>query len=212
MKTEGTTILIVDSQGGGLGKQLISNIRKEITDLHIIAVGTNSLPTSAMLKAGANEAATGENSILVASRKADYIIGPVGMVIANAMLNQQKVHNPDMSKEEIKKFKGKALSIARDRMGGGKTSVEITDREWEAIQAGAISDSKLQAILNNTDLDRVKKLSTPKQTNVLSQAKINQIKAYKNAGYTQQEIADAVGVSTSTVSKVLNPPKAEKIN
>ena len=88
MKTEGTTILIVDSQGGGLGKQLISNIRKEITDLHILAVGTNTAATSAMLKAGADEAATGENSILVASRNADYIIGPIGMVIANAMLGE----------------------------------------------------------------------------------------------------------------------------
>ena len=61
---------------------------KEIGDLHILAVGTNTAATSAMLKAGADEGATGENPVLVASRKADYIIGPIGMVIANAMLGE----------------------------------------------------------------------------------------------------------------------------
>ena len=88
MKTKPITVLIVDAQGGGLGRQLISTIRKTMSDLHILAVGTNTAATSAMLKAGADEAATGENSILVASRKADFIIGPVGMVIANAMLGE----------------------------------------------------------------------------------------------------------------------------
>ncbi len=79
------TILVVDAQGGGLGKQLIHSIRKEISDVHILAVGTNTAATTAMLKAGADEAATGENPVLVASRKADIIIGPIGMVIADAM-------------------------------------------------------------------------------------------------------------------------------
>lgn len=88
MKMKPVTILIVDAQGGGLGRQLISTIRKTIGDLHILAVGTNTAATSAMLKAGADEAATGENSVLVASRKADFIIGPIGMVIANAMLGE----------------------------------------------------------------------------------------------------------------------------
>ena len=88
MRTRVTTILVVDAQGGGIGKQLISSIRKEIGDLHILAVGTNTAATSAMLKAGADEGATGENPVLVASRKADYIIGPIGIVIANAMLGE----------------------------------------------------------------------------------------------------------------------------
>ena len=88
MKKEATTILIVDAQGGGLGKQLISSIRKEINDVHILAVGTNTAATTAMLKAGADAAATGENPVIVASRKADFIIGPIGMIIANAMLGE----------------------------------------------------------------------------------------------------------------------------
>ena len=88
MKGRKTTILVIDAQGGGLGRQLISTIKKETDGLYVLAVGTNSAATAAMLKAGADEAATGENSVIVASRKADIIIGPVGMVIADAMLGE----------------------------------------------------------------------------------------------------------------------------
>ena len=80
--------MVVDAQGGGLGKQLITLIRKEIPDVHIIAVGTNPAASGAMLKAGADETASGENPVRVVSRKADVIIGPVGMVIADAMLGE----------------------------------------------------------------------------------------------------------------------------
>ena len=89
------TIMVVDAQGGGLGKQLITMIRKGIPDVHIIAVGTNSIASSNMLRAGADEAATGENSVRVVSRMADVIIGPVGMVIADSMLGEI---TPDMAR------------------------------------------------------------------------------------------------------------------
>ena len=82
------TVMVVDAQGGGLGKQIIMLIRKEALDAHVIAVGTNFAATSAMMKAGADEAATGENAVRVVCRKADLIIGPVGMVIADAMLGE----------------------------------------------------------------------------------------------------------------------------
>lgn len=85
---EKKVVMVVDAQGGGLGKQLITTMKKERLDVHIIAVGTNSTATSAMLKAGADEAATGENAARVASKKADIIIGPIGMVIADAMLGE----------------------------------------------------------------------------------------------------------------------------
>ena len=81
-------VLVIDAQGGGLGKQLISQIKKELPQVHIMAVGANSSATLAMLKAGANEAATGENSVIVACRKADVIIGPIGIIIADAMLGE----------------------------------------------------------------------------------------------------------------------------
>lgn len=88
MRANKKTVMIVDSQGGGLGKQLIAAIRKEIEDVRIIAVGTNTAATAAMRKAGADEAATGENSVRVVALKADVIMGPVGMVIADAMLGE----------------------------------------------------------------------------------------------------------------------------
>lgn len=81
-------ILVIDAQGGGIGKQIISALKKHYPKQHITAVGTNSLATSAMLKAGADAAATGENPVIVCSRKADVIIGPVGIVIADALLGE----------------------------------------------------------------------------------------------------------------------------
>lgn len=81
-------ILVIDAQGGGIGKQIVSALKKRYPEQYITAVGTNSLATSAMLKAGADVAATGENSVIVCSRKADVIIGPVGIVIADALLGE----------------------------------------------------------------------------------------------------------------------------
>ena len=82
------TVMIVDAQGGGLGKQLISRIRRENLDAEILAVGTNSSASAAMLKAGADRAATGENAVVVCAKKADYIVGPAGIVIADSMLGE----------------------------------------------------------------------------------------------------------------------------
>ncbi len=81
-------LLIIDAQGGGIGKQLIAALRENFPNLDITAVGTNSLAASAMLKAGADHAATGENPVLVGCRNADVIIGPVGIVIADSMYGE----------------------------------------------------------------------------------------------------------------------------
>ena len=81
-------ILVIDAQGGGLGRQLIIEIRQQLPEAHIMAVGTNSMATAAMLRAGADEAATGENPVVVASRRADVIVGPIGIVLADAMLGE----------------------------------------------------------------------------------------------------------------------------
>lgn len=81
-------ILVIDGQGGRLGKELIESIRASFPQSRITAVGTNSIATATMLKAGADEAATGENPVIVASRKADIIVGPLGIVIADALLGE----------------------------------------------------------------------------------------------------------------------------
>ena len=79
------TILVIDAQGGGIGKQLVTSIKQHIQEVYVIAVGTNSAATTAMIKAGADEAATGENPVIVGCRKADIIVGPIGIVIADSL-------------------------------------------------------------------------------------------------------------------------------
>ena len=81
-------LLVIDAQGGGIGKQVVAAVKREFPQLKITAVGTNSAATSAMLKAGADEAATGENPVVVCCRKADLIVGPIGIVIADALLGE----------------------------------------------------------------------------------------------------------------------------
>jgi len=81
-------ILVIDAQGGGIGKQIVTAIRQNILNAEITAVGTNSAATSAMLKAGAHNAATGENAVVVGCRKASIIVGPIGIVIADSLLGE----------------------------------------------------------------------------------------------------------------------------
>ena len=81
-------VTIIDGQGGQLGAQLVKEITRQFCDISITAIGTNAVATAAMLKAGAGQAATGENPVVVACRKADVIIGPIGIVIADSMLGE----------------------------------------------------------------------------------------------------------------------------
>lgn len=83
-----TQILVIDGQGGQLGSQIIRELLAKVSDLCITAVGTNAVATAAMLKAGAAKAATGENPVIVACRKADIIIGPIGIVIADSLMGE----------------------------------------------------------------------------------------------------------------------------
>ena len=87
-RREKMKILIIDAQGGGIGRQLVTEIKGRMPNANITAVGTNSIATSAMLKAGADHAATGENAVIVGCRKADVIIGPIGIVIADALYGE----------------------------------------------------------------------------------------------------------------------------
>ena len=88
-------VLIVDGQGGRLGKQLVKEVLERFPQVELMAVGTNSMATEQMLKAGAQRAATGENAVVVACRKADVILGPMGMVIADALMGEV---TPEMAK------------------------------------------------------------------------------------------------------------------
>lgn len=125
---------------------------------------------------------------------------------ANAEVNAKKLADPDMKPGDIKKASQQALSKARNELNSVSRrdrSIKITDKEWEAIQAGAVSENVLKKILDNTDVDNLRERATPRTTNTLSSAKINRIKALNASNYTLGEIAQKLGVSTSTVSKYL---------
>lgn len=81
-------LLVMDAQGGGMGRMLVEALKKELPDQPVIAVGTNALATSAMLRAGADQAATGENAVVVCAAQADIIVAPIGMVLCDAMLGE----------------------------------------------------------------------------------------------------------------------------
>ena len=81
-------ILVIDAQDGGIGKQVVAAIKQNMPEMEITAVGTNSAATTAMLKAGADHAATGENAVIVGCRRADVIVGPVGIVIADSLYGE----------------------------------------------------------------------------------------------------------------------------
>ena len=109
-----------------------------------------------------------------------------------------KNRKPDMDPDAEKKLKTRSLAQARAATGAKKALIDITDREWEAIQARAISSTKLDQILNNADIDKVKKLATPKQVKMTS-AKATRAKSLLDRGYTYAEVAQQMGVSTSTI-------------
>lgn len=122
---------------------------------------------------------------------------------ANSIVNAKKQSNPNMEAGDIKKASQQALTASRIAVGAKRQPIKITDREWEAIQAGAISENKLVKILNNTDTDNLRQRATPRTTNTLSQAKINKIKSMNASNYSLNQIATSLGVSPSTVSKYL---------
>ncbi len=124
-------------------------------------------------------------------------------VMANAVVAAKKKDNPDMKPAEIKKASQQALTAARIAVGAKREKIKITDRAWEAIQAGAISENQLTKIINNVDIDELRQRATPRATTTLSSAKIGKISAMNASGYTIAEIAEAVGVSASTVSRYL---------
>ena len=124
----------------------------------------------------------------------------------NAKIQKAKSEGKELKKDEVKKASQQALTKYRtgvNSVSRKDRSIKITDREWDAIQAGAVSENVLKKILNNADIDELRQRATPKATTTLSQAKINRIKAYSNSNYTIGDIAKKLGVSVSTVSNYL---------
>jgi len=125
------------------------------------------------------------------------------------LLTSQKLRaymqsNPDLDHDEIKKLKGRFIKESRDAIGAGKAIIDIKPREWEAIQAHAISNNTLKKILNNSDMDQVKQLAMPRSSPMMSTAKVTRARNMLKQGRTTAEVAEALDVSVSTLQKALD--------
>lgn len=127
---------------------------------------------------------------------------------ANSEIRALKRDNPEMTKKELQKKGQQALSKNRVLFGAKRNPVDITPKGWEAIQAGALSENVLSQILRYADIDQVRAYATPRTTTTLSEGKQARIQAMRASGYTTSEIAEAVGVSSSTVQKYVKERSA----
>lgn len=125
-------------------------------------------------------------------------------LIANSIIKAKldNVTTP-LTDEQEKKIKQQALTRARKQVGAKRNEIQITEKEWQAIQAGAISPSKLKQIIDKADSSIIKQFAMPRSTVTMSTAKVNRMKNMANRGYTNSEIASALGISTSTVIKYM---------
>lgn len=189
--SSGTVMETIYADHSNRLKSMANSARKE-------AVALKSLPQSkSAKKVYASEVATLNAKLNLAKKNAP--LERHAQLLANHMVSLRKQANPNMEADELKKIKQYALNEARARTGAQKTKINITDKEWEAIQAGALSTHKLEDILSNTDLDHIKKLAMPKHVSKLSSVELSRAKTMEANGYTQQEIADALGIGLTTL-------------
>lgn len=189
--SSGTPIEKVYSQHSNKLKALANSARKS-------AISTKATPYSPSAKtAYSKEVASLDAKLNIALKNAP--LERQAQVLANAVVTQKRQANPDMDGAEIKKLKAQALAEARTRTGAKKQRIQLSDSEWAAIQAGAISTNKLNQILNHADLDQIKLLATPRSNVLMTTAKQVRARAMLASGYTQAEVADALGVSLTTL-------------
>jgi hypothetical protein len=126
-------------------------------------------------------------------------------LIANQIVMAKKQARPEMDSAELKKVKALALEEGRARTGAEKQAIKVTPRQWEAIQAGAISTNMLTKILDNGDLNIIKELATPRERTVMSDSMLSRARGMMKTGASQADVAAALGVPTSTLDSALNP-------
>ncbi|HNZ08227.1 MAG TPA: DUF3842 family protein [Bacillota bacterium] len=131
-------IIVIDGQGGKIGKLIIEQVKKDLPDQRIIAIGTNSIATSAMLKAGADAGATGENPIIVNSSDADVIIGPIGIMIANSLLGEI---TPRMA-DAVSQSKGLKLLLPLNKC----STIVVGSRDCSLADAVKLVVAELQRV------------------------------------------------------------------
>lgn len=151
----------------------------------------------------ANEVRDLNSALNIAKRNAP--LERRAQLIASMNYKAKLRDNPDMDDEHRKRLKGQELDYARKVIGAKKTAISITPRQWEAINAGAITKSKLKEIIDNVESDKLKAMATPRTKTGLSPARMQRAKTMLAAGHTQADVADTLGVSVSTLMNALNP-------
>lgn len=186
-----TTIENIYANHSNRLKALANQARKE-------SLGLKDLPRSpSAAKVYSNEVESLTSKIHLAEFNAP--LERQAQLIANAGVSLKRQANPNLEQEEIKKIKQNELTQARIRTGAKKHKIIITDREWEAIQAGALSPHKLTKVLRHSDSDTVKRLAMPKHTPKLTSSMLTRAHAMEAAGFTQIEIADQLGIGLTTL-------------
>lgn len=231
-KTSGRTY--VDKKGNVVEAQTKVHLLNQVSDIRTLSSGTpkeNAYADYAnRMKALANEA---RKALVSAGRlqynseaaktysyEVDTLLAKLNVAaknapkerraqaLANSVVKAKVQDNPalKLDKKEFRKVQQIAITEARASVGasGKESKITITDREWEAIQAGAVSDSRLTQILRYSDMDVLRQRATPKATSVVTPAKASKIKAMRASGYTNAEIAEATGLSRSTISNFLS--------
>lgn len=147
-----------------------------------------------------------ERASLTAKLKTALMNAPLerkAQALANATFRAEKADHPEYDEGQLKKAKSRHLEAARDATGAGKQKINITNREWEAIQAGALSDSMVLKILQNTDSQVVRQMAMPRSTSI-SSAKLARARSLLNSGHTWSDVAEILGVSVSGLQNALN--------
>ena len=194
--SSGTRIEGIYAEHSNKLKALANTARKEASETKPTKYSPSAKATYA------NEVATLDAKLNLALKNAP--LERQAQVIAETRVSQQRQANPGMDDETLRKIKYQALSSARVRTGSDKHKIEPTQSEWDAIQAGAISNHKLTNILKNSDIEAIKKLATPKTELLMNSSKKMRAQSMLNSGYTQAEVAKQLGVSLTTLKNSIS--------
>jgi predicted transcriptional regulator len=172
-------------------------------EARLASIRTKTTPYSPSAKAAySDEVAALDSKLTIALMNAPR--ERQAQLVAGSIVKLKQQASPNLEPDQVKKLKFQALAEARTRTGAKKELVTITPNEWDAVQAGAISNYKLTQILNNTDLDTIKALATPKEPYKMTAVSVRRAQTMADYGYTQADIADALGVSANNISTILS--------
>jgi DNA-binding CsgD family transcriptional regulator len=177
-------------------KDLANKARKETLTI------SNTKWSESAKKVYSNEVTSLDNKLSLAIRNRP--LERQAQIIANSIITQKKQFEPNMPDDKLKRVKTQALEQARTVTGAHKSKIVITQDEWNAIQQGAISTTKLRTILDNADMDVVKELATPRPKLLMTNTKVARANSMLASGYTRAEVASALGVSLSTLDEATN--------